>query len=247
MARLGKRLLTKSALWSNLTEARVVQKIMDEKSAVPDQALSAPAASQAPAPATPATQPDDELFPAPDAPAQNSTAQKISAATGGLFEKFGWKRGPGRPRKDGQPNKSAIPIMAPAEIAGENGGPPAGPRAFDSTLVKRCVASIGKAACGFFDKQLEAKAVAATGDRAYAAELVKQTTATSQELDALGEVTDILLKQMGVDTRHLPLICACTVVAGAGARYAIAFRALNAEMAKRHSLEAAAKIQQGKQ
>ena len=223
---------------------------MDEEKPVTELANPSAGPSPGPDPAQvppvpimetkPSTSAPDELFSEAAPDSANPVAQKVNAASAGVFEKFGqfFKRGRGRPRKDGGPKISDLPVVAPP-LAGPLAGsaplaaapaPPDsnGSRPFDKNLVARCVAAVGKSIAGFFDKKLEAKAIAVTGDREFARQLVRETTVTPEGLQALGEVTDILLKELKVETKHLPLICACAVLAGEGGRYYLAFKSLDA-------------------
>jgi hypothetical protein len=93
------------------------------------------------------------------------------------------------------------------------------------------MASVAKTVKRFADKLVHRKAVEASGgDRAWADQLITETTASQDECDALGEVTDLLLAELGIQSKYLPLAAALTVVGGATARYALTIRSLNAQI-----------------
>lgn len=181
------------------------------------------------------TVPESAIFneppPTENTPAQNSVVEKISSGIGGLFERHGvtWKRGRGRPRGDDEPKKSDIPVDVPksAVPVGSAASPAGNSRNGDSVLIRRSVTAMAKAATGSIDKVLFRKAKLVTGDQAFARELVNETSATAQECEALAEVTDILMAELGLQSKYLPLAAALTVVGGTGLRYGFAFKTLN--------------------
>jgi hypothetical protein len=185
-----------------------------------------PAPASTPAPGT--SQPKDpiELFPENPPAAENAAAEEIKQATAGLFARFKFSKGRGRPRKDGLPGKldgaleggavAAVPVDR-AELD----------RARDQNFVRKCLSKISKALFRSFDQLLESKAVAVTKDRQFAKELVASTTPNKEELDDIADVLDECLSYMKVDKKYVPLVAGIAVISGIGIRYAGAFRELN--------------------
>lgn len=116
----------------------------------------------------------------------------------------------------------------------------------DPGRVRRCVSGMAKALRKCADKIVYRKALEASeGDKAFARQITDETSATEDECDAIGEVTEVVLKELGLEeTKYLPLIASLTVVAGCGARYAMTVRSLDRQIklreAKEHDLKAAA-------
>lgn len=181
------------------------------------------------------TVPDSAIFnesnPTENTPAQASFVEKINASAGEILEKYGvkWRRGRGRPRIDGEPKKSDIPLNVPATATPVSSVAPAtnGAGARDSLIIRRSVAAMAKALTSSFDKALFRRAKAVTGDEAFAREVVNATAATSQECEALAEVTDILMAELGLQSKYLPLAASLTIVGGCALRYRNAFKDLS--------------------
>ncbi len=175
----------------------------------------------------------------------SSRFEKIREMGDGLFRKFGLKRGRGRPRNcptcalpetqcPGHVGLDAdgSPAMVPPGPAG-NPPEPAIPR--DPLLIKRSIAAIARALRKWADKTVYSKAILATdGDKAFAAEIRDQTSASDDACDAAGEITDIVLKEMGLDSKYLPLAAAVVVVVGAVGPYVVVIKSLNKQIAARH-------------
>jgi hypothetical protein len=206
----------------------------DEKLTAPDQPDLAP--PLAPAPPENSTPPENENG-ASDIPVQTSVLEKIESATRGLFERGGvlWKKGRGRPRNTGEPGRADVPVNLPLSAVPVGAAAPLSDpgRPADSIVVRRSVAAMAKALTGFLDKKLFRRAELATGDKEFARSLVNETTATAQECDALAEVTDIVLQELGLQTKYLPLVAACTIVGGATMRYQAAFHYLDQKLAEK--------------
>lgn len=179
------------------------------------------------------------------APAENSFLQKVRDAAQGIFERHGvtFKAGRGRPRKDGLPKASDIPLNAPttalpAGVASLSPLAADAAPAFDSALVRRCVSAVVKAVRGFLDKKLWRKAMDATRDAKFAGELVKETTITQDELDGLSELTEICLRKYGVGSEYAPEIGLIAIAAGVGVRYAVALQTLEAKLNEQSQTQA---------
>lgn len=166
--------------------------------------------------------------------AEGSYAEKIRRVAKGVFERHGvlFKRGGGRPKKDGSPNKLDIPLTHPPTaipLAAASSPPETDPN-FDAALVKRCCTAVLKAFRGFADKFLFNKARKAGHSQAEASQLVTDTTVTSEEADSFSELAEICLRKYGVGTQYCPEIGLAAVVLGVGVRYGAAISILNAKI-----------------
>lgn len=174
------------------------------------------------------------------ATAQTSLFEKISEKAGRLFEKHGvtFKRGRGRPRKDGLPKATDVPIESGSASTAPSAPVVAAPvpaPGFDSNLVIRCVKAVVKALKGFGDSKLYNKALQATGDGKFARDLVAETTVTEEEIAALAELSEICLKKYGVGTEYCPEIGVCAILAGGVIRYTVALKSIEAKITEKQS------------
>lgn len=166
-----------------------------------------------------------------------SYSEKILSNVKGIFERGGvmFKRGGGRPRKDGQPNKRDIPLNAaplnlPALAATDS---PDTPKALDPSLVKRCCTAILKAVDGLCGGILAKKARQVGYNPAEIKQLCVDNAVTQAEADSFSELAVICLQKYGVGTQYAPEIGLAVIAAGIGVRYATAFGTLNAEIKKK--------------
>lgn len=98
----------------------------------------------------------------------------------------------------------------------------------DSLVIRRSMSAIGKAVRKGLDKTIYRKALEASdGDREWAEEYRRETSATDEECDALGEVTQIVLRELGMEAKYLPLLASGVLVVAAGTRYTMAVGDLN--------------------
>jgi hypothetical protein len=191
-------------------------------------------------PASPSLSPINDNGGQANRTAQNSLFEKISEKAGRLFEKHGvtFKRGRGRPRKDGLPKATDVPLDAgsasPAPAAPLVDAPVAAP-GFDSNLVIRCVKAVVKALKGFGDSKLFNKAMQATGDAKFSRDLVAETTVTEEEISALAELSEICLKKYGVGTEYCPEIGVAAILAGGVIRYTVALKSIEAKIAEKQA------------
>jgi hypothetical protein len=121
---------------------------------------------------------------------------------------------------------SDIPIApAPVSVVPAQAGSPAPPGGPDrSAIIRGCFLKVGKSGAAFLDRILQNKAIEATGDKSYAAELVAATTATKEEIEAFADLGEIILKELKLDLRFLPIIAAGTIMAGGAMRYGVAIK-----------------------
>lgn len=158
-------------------------------------------------------------------PAESSTGlfEKIKSAAGDSFERVtGFRRGRGRPRKDGTAKANDIPLDNP-----ENGG--ADIANIDAEIIQKAVAAVVKAFCGVAGGFVRKKAIKVTKDRQYSEKLSRDCEPTEEEMEAIGKLADICLKKYGVGTQYMPEIGLGCIVLGIGTRYAVAFKTLAKE------------------
>jgi hypothetical protein len=204
-----------------------------------------------PLPATPGTSPtpvpcdiprpteihETELFPENGAPASNSSRKKVDAASAGVFARFGeyFKRGRGRPRKDGAPKISDVVLPTPpagvVSAPAGGGAPSGGP---DNTgIIRAACLRVAKATAAFFDRMLGNRALVATNDPQFAAQIVKETTALPEELDAFADLAALAIAEMKLQVKWVPVVAAGTVLAGGVMRYGLAMKGVNAMLAEK--------------
>jgi hypothetical protein len=180
------------------------------------------------------TQQNDSLFGENPVASADNTFEKIKRATKGVFEKHGvtFRRGGGRPRKDGMPNKLDIPINAPPTALPLGTTPDLAPATpgLDPALVKKCCNAVIKAFKGFLDKTLFNKARRKyPDDPKFCSQIIVDTTITNEEADAFSELAEVCLRKYGVGTEYAPEIGLGAIVIGIGVRYAVAFKSLEPE------------------
>ena len=198
---------------------------MSENSVVPET----------PAPSVP---PSETLFPnEPDSnanpPVEASRIEKIITAGKSIFEKHGvaFKRGGGRPRKDGMPNKLDVPLNAPPTnlplAATSPGAVPV--QGLDPDLVRRCCSAVIKAATGFLDDRLWKKALKAGIPETKAKQILVDCSVTKEECDSFGELATICLQKYGVGSQYAPEVGLAAVIVGVGVRYSLAMKTISRE------------------
>ena len=171
----------------------------------------------------------DELFTAEADSPSNSRLEKIVSAAKGIFEKHGvrFKAGRGRPRSDGSPKISDVPLNAssPGQTTVQSAAAAPVAQPVDANIVKRCVSAVFKGAKGVLDRKLWRKAAKAS-DAKFASELVAETTITDDEIAAFTELTEICLKKYGVGTEYAPEVGLIVILTGIGVRHSAAFRSV---------------------
>lgn len=108
----------------------------------------------------------------------------------------------------------------------------------DGVLVRCTTTKIAKAIRKWLDKVVYRKALEATdGDKEFAQEYQRDTSATDDECEALGEITQIVMHELGMEAKYLPLVGAGVLVGGASCRYYMAVQDLNKKIAIKRARE----------
>lgn len=200
----------------------------------------------------PSTSPPENLFslnepdPESSVDASNSTFEKIKRGAARIFEKHGvqFRRGPGRPRKDGMPGKADLPLNAPATDlpAGAVAPPALAPETgLDPALVKRCVSAVLKGIGGVLNKLVFRKATAAGYTPPECQQLIVECSITEGEVDSFGELAEICLRKYGVGSQYAPEIGLGALALGVAGRYMLVLQTLNGQAKARLQPENAGK------
>lgn len=136
---------------------------------------------------------------------QNSTLEKLRSAVSGVVEK--WKPGRGRPRKDGQPKKSDIPVessaqnipVAPAPAPALASTPVYSPAA---EIFRKSVVSAVKGVFGIFKDLVKIKARAAGIDEVFTAKTLKEAAPDDEKLNNFCESLDAVLKKHNAQPKN---------------------------------------------
>lgn len=178
--------------------------------------------------------PQPELLPPPPneqstetaTPAEGNLLARLKSRTQGIFESAGatFKRGGGRPRKDGKPNKLDVPVNVPATALplGTKADPATGSAAVDAETVKTCLNAVVKAFKGTLDKWLFKKSIKRGDTPKEAQQLIADTTITEEEVESFSKLAEICFRKYGVGTEYCPEIGLGAIVVGVGLRYKLA-------------------------
>lgn len=197
--------------------------------------------------------PSPDLFQTPNeqtpdtgTPAETSRFEKLKQAAKGVFEKHGviYKRGGGRPRKDGAPNKLDTPLNVPATAIPANAAAsaPVGDTALDSETVRKCCSAVIKGFSAWADRKLFKKGKKIGLDAKEINQVIADTAITEEEIKSFSTLTEICLRKYGVGTQYAPEIGLAAVVAGVGLRYAAAFKAFEPEKPEMPAADPALKV-----
>lgn len=211
--------------------------------------LELPAPTQ-PQPAQPALIPPPQNEPDstgnPDS--QTSIAEKIRRAGGAVVERAGlvFKRGRGRPRKDGAPGKLDMPITqgesakpvavpAPAGVAPDNVcNPPAASPRFGE-LFGRSVVSAIKGVLDFADGLVTKKGTQAGLEPSFVQRVMREARPEPQVLSDFSDALKIVLDKRGVSVENAPEIALGVSVIRLAAPYWLVMQTFNAEIQRRRS------------
>ena len=181
--------------------------------------------------------PLDELLETAEAAPKASLLEKVRGVGRGIFEKYGveYKAGRGRPRLDGEPKSSDVPLNAPASalpVGGAPGSPLDHPPG-SSGVVRRCYKALAKAFAGWADKIIFRKVVELSGDKAYAKEVVVEISLTDPEAEAFGELVEELSAMWGADEKFMALAASICTVTAVGGRYYMVNKDLDRQLKDR--------------
>ena len=169
----------------------------------------------------------------PASPAENSFSEKIVGAARGIFEKHGvkFRPGRGRPKKDGTPKISDMPL------AGASSGAPAGAPASaafvrsdgDKNTVKSIIAAAVKGVFQAIDKVVRGKAEKAGYTPPDVEKIVRENAITPQEIDGFAELGLVLADYFKIETQNLAMGGAVLLVGGVAGRYGLTIAELSRE------------------
>lgn len=168
---------------------------------------------------------------------KNSTLEKLRSAVGGVVAK--WKPGRGRPRKDGAPKISDIPLeteeknpvqAAPLVSTPDNS-------AVDS-LFRKSIVSGAKGILGFLKALVRIKADAAGLDEKFVSKTLSECQPEPEDLENFSESLKIVLEKYNVKSEKAPEISLAINSAKLVAPYALLFSTFNAEIKRKRELEA---------
>ena len=179
----------------------------------------------------------------PPAPAaENTVAEKIFGAAGRIFQKHGvkFRPGRGRPKKNGEPKISDVPLEAggpsPADAV-----PPAPAAEFrsssDKLTVKAIIAAAVKGVFQAVDKLIRGKAEKAGYAPPDVEKIVSQNAITPQEIDGFAELGLVLADYFKIETEKLAMGGAVVLVAGVSGRYGMTLVQLSREAAAQAKVE----------
>jgi hypothetical protein len=178
---------------------------------------------------------------------QNSIGEKIRHVGRKVFDAAGipYRAGRGRPKKDGTPKISDIPLVGPsttisaAPTVGQPVVPsptPAHPTAFNppcDALFRRSVASAVRGLLGAAKAFLRGKATQAGLDRDFTERAMREAEPEEIVLSDFSESLEIVLKKHNVQTENAPEIALAVALGRMAVPYAQLLKTLNAEIARR--------------
>jgi hypothetical protein len=183
--------------------------------------------------------PPDESFTAASPPTQTPLLEKIRGATEPILQKF--KIGRGRPRADGSPKKSDIPLAAPSPAlpGGAAAAPVVDPN-FDA-LFRRSVLSAVKGVLGFAKNLVRSKAGAAGLDKDFTERTLRECEPEPEVMADFSESLEIVLQKYNAKTQYAPEIALAIAASRLGSPYVMLLKSFNAEIARRKAAELKAK------
>jgi len=182
----------------------------------------------------------NESLPPASASAETPVAEKILSAGEKIFEKFAlpFKRGRGRPRKDGQPKGNDVPL-APAAA----GTPPVAPvaaAAVDSRYGALFSRSIGSAVRGVLDfakKLVRKKAGQAGIDKDFTEKALIECEVEPAVMADFNESLQIVLEKYRVNTEYAPEIALAIATGRMAAPYVMLLKTFDDEIKRKKSAE----------
>lgn len=180
---------------------------------------------------------------------ENTNLEKIKRAGSAVFERFNlpFKKGRGRPRKDGQPGAADVPLGPvagddlPADhTAARPAACPANPPAalpVDNALFRRAVVSAVKGILGFAKSLCRKKATQAGIDKEFTDKVLSDCEPEPEVMADFSESLETVLKKYNVNTEYSPEIALAVSAARLAAPYWLLLQTFNAEIERRKKNE----------
>ena len=165
-----------------------------------------------------------------DPVATNANPQGIAGRARKVIDRFGIKfiKKAGRPRNDGLPGKGdeiISEVYTSGPVPGTMVGASLDP-GLDADFSQECLEAVHEAALDLGNSKLRRLALRATtdekfpkGDKAYADQLIVDTSPSEKEISRIAKLENILLKKYKIDLRHFPEFALGFCVLGIGTRY----------------------------
>ena len=194
-----------------------------------------------PLPVIPAeTAPQNEQIPASETATSTSVVEKIRSASARVFAKHGiaFKPGRGRPKKDGSPKASDIPLeqvpspaLPPVTVAAT------APDTQTGELFRRSVASAIRGVLDFAKNLARKKSSQAGIDREFADRALRECDPEPQVLTDFAESLETVLKKYDVKTDYAPEIALAVSVGRLASPYWLLLQTFEAEIHRKKMLE----------
>lgn len=183
---------------------------------------------------------ENELPPTGIVAPETPLGEKIFAAAGGVFDKFAvpFKRGRGRPRKDGSPKASDVPL---ADVP--PGVPPAAPvvapvaNPAHNELFRRSVASAVRGVLDFAKRLVRSKAKQAGIDSSFTEKALSECDVEPQVMADFNDSLAIVLEKYNARTDYAPEIALAISTARLGTPYVLLLKSFNEEIARKRAAE----------
>jgi len=201
----------------------------------------------APVPVQSSPQPPGSVEPGSEAPVapKKPFAERVREATRGTYERFGtmFRRGPGAPRKDGLPKVNDVPLEAAETTLPAGGGFPDEPGSpiFDYRAVKKIWRTAIRTIFSWWDKADQKALRELSGDKEWAAEVVRENALLDSEEDACGEVAAQLGAYFKANSQMMIVSAGVVTVGGIFARRILNTQDIRAQLREKRQAEQAAR------
>lgn len=201
----------------------------------------------------PENPPAHEPDPTGNADPENSLAQKIRRAGAAVFERAGitYKRGRGRPRKDGSPAAADVPLGAGAAVANPpdpSGPAPSGPAPAPSlpavdagaadALFRRSCVHILRGALDAAKGLIRTKSRRAGLDENFTERTLREcATDEPKILEDFSQSLELVCKKYAVSTEYAPEFALLASAGRLTAPYWLVLKSFNDEIARKRKLE----------
>ena len=190
------------------------------------------------------TIPQNEPVTTASDPSKNSLVEKVRRASSTVLAKAGitYRPGRGRPRKDGAPKISDIPLENPGASAPASPPPsvavaaPADDTIHDA-LFARSVKSAVKGLLSFAKGLIKRKASEAGIDAGFTATALRECEPDAEVMADFSESLETVLQKYNVKTEYSPEIALAVSTARLAAPYWLLIQTFNAEIERKKRLE----------